>query len=137
MVRDAGVTATDATGMGVTVIGAAPVWPSLVAGIVTGPPAALPVTKPFASTVAMVALLVCHVTARPVSGLPFPSFGVAVSCTVALTCTLAEAGLTATDATGVGFTVMADAPDLPSLPAVVVTGPPPASPVTSPPASTG
>src|SRR5260221_2536035 len=105
MVRDAGVTATDATGMGVTVIGAAPLLPSLVAVIVTGPPAALPVTKPFASTVAMVALLVCHVTARRVSGLPFPSFGVALSCTVALTCMLGVAGVTSTDANRQGMTL--------------------------------
>ncbi len=58
-----------------------PFLPSLVAVMVTGP-AAFAVTRPFASTVATVALLVCQVTVRPVSGVPAASFGVAVSCTV-------------------------------------------------------
>ncbi len=104
--------------------------------MVAGPPAPVPVTRPFASTVAMAALLVCHVTGRPVSGLPFASFGVAVSCTVALTCTLDEAGVTTTDATGMVLTVTDDVPVFPSLVAVIVTGPPRALPVTSPAAST-
>ena len=41
-----------------------------------------------------------HVIVRPVRGAPVASFGVAVSWTVAPTCTLADAGLTSTDATG-------------------------------------
>jgi hypothetical protein len=48
-------------------------------------------------------LVVAHVTVRPVSGLPFASFGVAVSCTVCPTATLAVAGLTVTDTTGTGM----------------------------------
>ena len=48
---------------------------------------------------AIVALLVCQVTARPLSGLPAASFGVALSCTVAPTTTVADGGLTSTDAT--------------------------------------
>src|SRR5260370_6395884 len=136
MLAVAGVTATEATGTGVTVTADVPLWPSLVAVIVTGPPAAVPVTSPVAETVAMVASLVAHVTVRPVSGLPPASFGVAVSCTVAPTAMLAVAGVTATDATGTGVTVMAAVPLLPSLVAVIVTGPPAPLPVTRPFAST-
>src|SRR6266571_4817728 len=132
----AGVTSTEATGIGMTVTADVPLLPSDVAVIVTGPPTALPVTKPFASTVATHASLVCHVTTRPVSALPFASFGVAVSWTVPFTPTLAVAGLTATDATGIGMTVTADVPCFPSDVAVIVTGPPTAFPVTRPFAST-
>src|SRR3989442_6360521 len=83
MVADAGLTSADATGTGVTVTAELPLFPSLVAVMVTGPPAALPVTRPFASTVATLASLVTHVIVRPVSALPAASFGVAVSCNVA------------------------------------------------------
>src|SRR5260221_13759013 len=100
--------------------------------MVTGPPAALPVTRPFASTVARVALLVAHVTVRPVSAFPAASFGVAVSCSVVPTVTLAGAGVTSTEATGAGVRVGLDAPLLPSLPAGVTTGPPPLLPWTTP-----
>src|SRR3989442_10277521 len=65
-------------------------------------PAPTPLTSPLPLTVATDALLVAHVTARPSSGVPLASFGVAVSCAVAPTCTLAVAGLTATEATGGG-----------------------------------
>src|SRR5260370_1045622 len=131
-----GVTSTDATGIGTTVTADVPLFPSDVAVIVTGPPAILPLTRPFASTVAIVASLVCQVTARPVSGLPLASFRVALNCTVAFTATLAVAGRTTTDATGIGVTVTADVPLLPSLVAVIVTGPPTAFAVTRPFAST-
>src|SRR5258707_8577062 len=130
----AGLTATDATGT-VTVMAAVPFFPSLVAVIVTGPPPALPVTRPFASTEARLASLDCQVIVRPVSVLPFASFVVAASCTVAPTPMLAAAGLTTTDATGIGVTVTAAAPLLPSLVAVIVTGPPTAGPVPRPLAS--
>src|SRR6185503_15099050 len=60
---------------------------------------------------------------RPVNGLPFASFGVAVSWTVAPTATLAEAGVTVTEATGTGVTVMDDVPLCPSLVAVIVAEP--------------
>src|SRR2546427_10037949 len=101
MVPDAGLTSTDATGTAFTVTAELPLFPSLVAVMVTGPPAALPVTRPFASTVARVALLVDHVTVRPVSAVPAASFGVAVSCTVALGEMPAGGGVTSTEATGV------------------------------------
>src|SRR2546426_768750 len=131
-----GVTSTDATGMGVTVTADAPLFPSLVAVMVTGPPTVFPVTRPFASTVATVASAVCQVTTRPVSGLPFASFGAAVSCRVAPSWTLAGAGVTSTDATGTGVMVTEDVPLLPSLVAVMVMGPPTVFPVTRPVAST-
>src|SRR5713226_5265859 len=136
MLADAGVTSTEATGTALTVTDDVPLFPSLVAVTVTGPPSALPVTRPVTSTVAIVASLVCQVTVRPVSGLPAASFGVAVSCTVAPTTILAVGGVTATVATGMGVTVTAAAPLLPSLVAVMVTGPPTPLPVTSPFAST-
>src|SRR2546428_4633185 len=86
----------------VTVPAAVPLRPSLVAVIVTGPPAATPVTSPLASTVATAGVPLAHVTVRPVSGLPLASCGVAVSCTVRPACTLWADGLTTTVATGVG-----------------------------------
>src|SRR6266571_3441115 len=132
----AGLTSTVATGTAFTVTAELPLFPSLVAVMVTGPPAALPVTRPFASTVARVALLVPHVTVRPVSALPAASFGVAVSCSVVPTITLAGDGVTSTDATGAGVTVRLDVPLLPSLVAVMTTGPPTLLPVTRPFAST-
>src|SRR5437899_437121 len=136
MLADAGVTATEATGTALTVTDAVPFIPSLVAVMVTGPPRALPVTMPLASTLAIVASLLSQVTVRPVSGLPFASLGVAVSCTVAPTTMLAVGGVTATVATGMGVTVTAAEPLLPSLVAVTVTGPPAPLPVTRPLAST-
>src|SRR5205809_391174 len=131
-----GATSTDATGVRVTVIADMPLFPSDAAVIATGPPAPFPVTSPFASTVATVASAVCQVTTRPVSGLPFASFGVAVSCSVASTTILPVGGVTSTDATGMGVTVTADVPLLPSLVAVTVTGPPAAFAVTRPVVST-
>src|SRR2546426_6745636 len=136
MVPDAGLTSTDATGTAFTVLAELPLLPSLVAVMVTGPPAALPVTRPFASTVARLASLVTHVMVRPVSGLPAASFGVAVSCRVVPTTTLAGDGVTSTEATGAGVTVTLDVPLFPSLVAVMMTGPPTLFPVTRPFAST-
>src|SRR5438094_1909250 len=110
---------------------AVPLWPSLVAVMATGPPAATPVTSPLPFTLAIALLLDCHVIVRPVNGLPVASFGVAVSWTVPPVGTLAVAGVTVTDATGTAVTVMADVPLLPSLVAVMVAEPAPL-PVTSP-----
>src|SRR2546421_1027888 len=94
-----GVTSTDATATVVTVTADVPLLPSLVAVIVTGPPPAFPFTRPLEFTVAIVVSAEAHVTVRSVSGLPSASFGVAVSCTVAPTCTLADVGVTVTDET--------------------------------------
>src|SRR6059036_54795 len=61
-----GLTATDATGTFATVTLAVPLFPSLVAVIVTAP-AATPVTSPVADTVAMAGFELAHATTRPVS----------------------------------------------------------------------
>jgi len=110
---EAGLTATDATGAGaggaVTVIAAVPLLPSLVA-VIVAVPAATPVTRPLVLTVATAVLLLAQVIVRPDRELPFASFGVAVSCTVWPTGTLAVVGLTATEATGTLVTVIAAVP---------------------------
>jgi hypothetical protein len=100
---EGGLTLTDATGAGagVTVNAAAPFFPSLVAVIVADP-AAMPVTAPLPLTVASAELLLTQVTTRPESGVPFASLGVAVSWIGSPTLTLADAGVTLTDATGRG-----------------------------------
>src|SRR5262245_62558657 len=108
-----GPTVTVATGIAVTVTADVPLCPSLVAVIVTGP-APTPETRPVALTVARVGSLLVHVTTRPVRGLPFASFGVAASCTVAPTITPAGLGGTVTVATGTGRTVSAELPRGPS-----------------------
>jgi hypothetical protein len=129
---EAGLTLTDATatGVSVTVIPAVPFLPSLVAVMIAGP-AVIPVTRPPLLTVATPVLLLAHVTTRPVSAFPVASRGVAVSCTVCPTGTLASVGLMVTDATGTGVTDTAAVPLLPSLVAVIVAEPV-ATPVTSP-----
>src|SRR2546425_57007 len=114
-----GPTVTDATGRCTTVMAALPLCPSLVAGIVAEPDTT-PLTSPLPLTLATAGLLDAHVTERPVSGLPLPSFGVAVSCSVAPSFTFAVGGLTVTDATGTLDTVIAAVALLPSLVAVIV-----------------
>src|SRR5712691_2766440 len=135
MVADVGVTVTEATGTTVTVTVEVELLPSLVA-VMVAEPAATPVTTPtftcpLAVTVATPALLVAHITARPLNGLPAASRRVAVSCIVPPTATLPVAGLMLTDATGTRFTVTAALPALPSLVAIIVTAPA-ATPVTRP-----
>src|SRR5207249_4612 len=126
---DAGATVTVATGTCTTVVTAVPPLPPPV-------PAALPVTSPAALTVATLVLLLAHVTARPTSGLPFASFGVAVSGTVFPSSTVAVAGVTSTVATGtVVPTVIAPVSLSPSLLAVILAAPL-VPPVTAPRAPT-
>src|SRR5206468_12436656 len=74
----AGLTVTDATGTGVTVTVAVPLFPSLVA-VIVAVPTVTPVTSPVADTVATDVALVAHVTTRPDRGFPAASLGVAVS----------------------------------------------------------
>src|SRR5207247_10923470 len=112
---------TEATGSLVTVIAAVPLCPSLAAVIVAAP-APTPVTRPLAATVATAVLPLDQLTVRPVSGLPFASFGVADSCCVCPTATLADVGLMPTDATGALGPVIPATPAFPSLPALVVAG---------------
>src|SRR2546425_4006277 len=109
---------------------AVPLCPWGVAVMVAAP-AATPLTRPLALTVATEAFEVVHVTVRPVSVLPLASFTVAVSGTVWPTCTDAVAGLTVTDATGTVATVIAAVPLFPSLVAVSVAAPT-ATPVACP-----
>ena len=68
-------------------------------------PAATAVTKPLGDATATAGSLDVQATARPLSAFPAESVVAAASCTVAPTCTLAVAGITATDATGAGITV--------------------------------
>src|SRR5713101_2471107 len=135
IVADGGLRSTEATGAGITLTVAAPVLPSLVA-VIVAEPGATPRTKPPPSTLATPEALLSHVIVRPVSGLPLASRGVAVSATMPPTWMLDDGGVTATVATGMGVTVTAAEPLLPSLVAVMVTGPPAAFPVTSPLTST-
>ena len=79
-------------------IAAVPLAPSLVAVIVVAP-GATPVTRPFPFTVATALLPLDQLIVRPGSGFPFASSGVPVSCRVWPAATVADAGLTTTDAT--------------------------------------
>src|SRR5207244_4109085 len=119
-----GLTVTDATGTTVTVTVDVPLCPSDVAVMVVEP-AATPVTSPLAFTVPTDGLLLAHVTVRPLSALPFASFGVAVSWTACPTGTDADTGLTVTDATGTvtAVTVMVAVPLCPSDDAAMVVEP--------------
>src|SRR5207247_4975612 len=103
----------------VTVMAAVPLFPSLVALIVMEP-GVTPLTRPLLLTVATAVLELDHVTVRPESGAPVASFGVAVSCTVWPGCTEAVAGVTSTDATGTGVTVIAAVRVFPSYVVVFV-----------------
>ena len=126
----AGETVTEATGTVVTVIAAVLVFPSLVA-VIVAEPGATPVTWPLELTAATLVLPLIHVTVRPVSVPPAESFGVAVSCSVCPTRTVAVAGDSGTEATGTVVTVSVAVPLLPSLVAVIGAAPG-AAPVTWP-----
>src|SRR5690348_4774583 len=130
----AGVTLTVLTGTSITVTAAVPLLPPLVA-VIVAEPAETPVTSPLVLTAATELLLVLHVTARPLSGFPAESCGVAVSCTVLPAATLAVAGVTPTVATGTSVTVTMAVPLLPPLVAEIVALPAP-TPVTRPTALT-
>src|SRR5207244_6860660 len=99
---------TEALG-GVTVMAEVPLCPSLVA-VMVAEPAATPLTSPLPLTVAADVLLLCQVTVRPTSGLPFASLGVAVSWTLLPAETVPDAGVTVTAATGACATVPALVP---------------------------
>ena len=78
MLDAARVTFTEATGIGITVIAAEPVRPSLEA-VIDVDPSLTAVTTPLASTVATAMLVEVHVTLRPVRTLPAASFICAVA----------------------------------------------------------
>src|SRR5439155_16115497 len=96
-----GLTVTEATGTAVTVMVDVPLFPSDVA-VMVAEPAVAPVTRPLLVTLATLVLLLDQLTVRPDNGVPFASFGVAVTCTAPPTGTLAVAGVTSTVATGTG-----------------------------------
>ena len=122
-----------ATG-GCTTIVAVPDWPSLLA-VIVAEPGATPVTRPFASTLATLGMLLDHVIMRPVSGLCCASNTVAVSCAVPGSTIVSSGGETDTEATGGGSTVMFAMPDEPPALAAICTVPG-ATPVTTPAAVT-
>src|SRR6266511_3284167 len=105
-----------------TVIAEVPLLPP-VAAVMVAEPTVTPVTKPLLLTLATGVALLDHVMVRPDNVLPAESFGVAVSCTVLPVCTLADAGLTATEATGTIATAIVDVPLFPPLAAVIVAEP--------------
>src|SRR5439155_1366156 len=119
---EGGVTSTVATATFVTVTDEVPLFPSLVA-VIVAVPGVTPDTSPLLLTVATAVLELDHVTVRPESGAPVASFGVAVSCTVWPGCTEAVAGVTSTNATGTGVTLIEEVPLFPSLVAVTVAEP--------------
>src|SRR5258705_12368136 len=85
-----------------------------------------PTTMRLRSTAATAGALLAHVTTRPARALPLASLGVAVSCTVWPTPTLAVVGLTATEATGAlgrRLTFTTAVPLCPTLVAVTVAVP--------------
>jgi hypothetical protein len=127
---DSGLTVTDATGTLLTATAAVPVFPSLVAVIVTAPGATAD-TSPVEDTVATAGALEAQVTGRPVRRLPAASNGVAASCVVPPTTTAAVAGLMTRAATETFATLMVADALFPSLVALTIAEPA-AMPVTSP-----
>jgi hypothetical protein len=122
IVLEASPTLTDATGAGVIVNAALPVFPSLVAAI-CAVPTETAVTTPVVETVATPVLSELQVTARPVSSPPLASRVVAVACAVSTAVIVPGTRATVTDATGIGTTVIVALPLFPSLVAVIVAVP--------------
>jgi len=115
-------TVTEATGAGVTVSGALPDFPSLIATMFAAPTATA-VTTPWASTVATDVLLELHAIARPVRTLLLASRVVALACDVPTAVIELGDKLTVTVATGTGLTVSVALPVLVSLIAMICTDP--------------
>jgi hypothetical protein len=134
MLPDGGATTTEATGAGVTVTGAVPVFPSLVATIFAVP-VLTAVTSPAGEIVAMPVLSELHVIVRPDSTLPFASTSDAVACVVSTALIELLASETVIAATGANPIVIVAVPLLPSLVAVICAVPV-ATAVTSPVADT-
>ena len=119
-------------GLLVTVTADVPALPLAVAVMVTGPPAAIPVTSPVGETVAIEVLLVVQVGTTPVIMTLFWSRTIALSGVVPPLATVVTAGETETVVTVGATTETAAVPFCPSLVAVMVTGPPTATAVTRP-----
>ena len=118
----AGVTATLATGTGRITSVTVPVFPSIVAVSVTVPTARV-ATRPVPEIVARVVSPEVQLIARPKSGTPPASLGVAVSCTVCDTRTVSAVAVTTTLATGTGVTVTLAVPCTVPAAAVIVAVP--------------
>src|ERR1700693_4330624 len=83
-----------------TVMTAVSLTPSLIA-ITAAVPGAVPLTKPLASTIATVrGSLVQLIRRRPKTTAPVESRRTADNCTVLSTATVADSGVTVTDASG-------------------------------------
>jgi len=117
-----------------TVMRAVPVFPSAVA-VMVADPESIPETTPAAETVATDELGLDQVAIRPVSTVPLVSLMVAISCRDCPIATVADWGLTVTEATVASVTVMRAVPVFPSAVAVMVAEPGPAT-VTNPAAET-
>src|SRR5262245_37880947 len=124
------VTVTVFTGGVFTVSRSVPVLPSLVAVMVVVHGVSV-VIIPLASLLATVGVLDVHVTTRPVSGAPVAEKRRALARTSRCGSVIPVENSTWTLSTGASSTVIADAACLPSLVAVIVTGPPGATPVTT------
>jgi hypothetical protein len=116
-----GDTETEATGTGVTVIVAVADLVSLVA-VIVALPAATPVTRPVALTLATAAMLDDQVGVRPVRVFPAASSVVAVSCWAPPTVIVAVDGLTVTLDTSTVTVTCAEADAAPDV-AVMVAVP--------------
>jgi hypothetical protein len=113
-----------------TVSGALPTLPSLIALIVTDP-FAIAVTSPFESTVASAGFELCQATTRPLRTFPCASLTVAVACVVCPLESVLLASATVTDAAGTSRTLM-DAVAFLLFDWAVMMARPFATPVTSP-----
>jgi hypothetical protein len=120
---------------GSTVTEAVPDWPSLVAEIATGPPGVSAVTTPLADTLAIAGFAEVQVMGRSVRTLFPASRRVAASWVVAPTGREVASGVMLTLAIGANTVIWA-LPLLPSAVAVIATGPPGVSAVTTPLADT-
>jgi len=99
--------------------------------VIVAVPGVTPVTTPVLDTVATAVLLELHVTTRFVTTVPFKSLTVTERAVVLPVETVAVAGVTVTDPTGIGTIVTEAVPDFPSLVAVIVAVPN-VTPVTTP-----
>ena len=95
-------------------------------------PTASAAMSPVAFTAATATLPDVHTTLRPVSTLPCASRNVAAACVVWPTEMIGLPGTTTTEATGSSVTVSTALPVTPSTVARMVTGPPTATPATTP-----
>jgi hypothetical protein len=117
-----GATVTVATGTGIPVTLAVPLFPSADA-VITAVPKPAAVTTPVCDTVAKLVLLEFQVTGRPVRTFPLASVSVAVRVVVDPITTLAEVGAIVTEFTGAIVTVTVVVAVFVSLVAVIVADP--------------